>query len=192
MRRNPRQETDLERQTAEQWYLDHPDIVAKTVIPFTNVRPFFEDRSAEVPKNTGKHFARAVIEPEVVITPLSLRKSRIKYGSRNWFKQERALRRLEVGKVYRKKGHGIKPGYARASWMRADPCAYCGGVADTFDHLEPRKWGGDHSEGNLARACHSCNHEKSSRSLLMFLAIRAQRKAAGTWRRLPPLRLRKS
>lgn len=84
-----------------------------------------------------------------------------------------------------KRGDGWTTRRAMARWMDADPCAYCGGPADEYDHIEPRKRGGGNGEENLVHACHSCNHEKSSRPLLLFLAIRAQRKADGTWRRLP-------
>lgn len=88
-----------------------------------------------------------------------------------------------------KRGEGYMPGQRQAQWMRRDPCVYCGGPSDSWDHIEPRKRGGKHID-NLARVCHSCNHEKSSRPLLTFLAIRAQRKAVGTWKRMPGLKLR--
>lgn len=80
------------------------------------------------------------------------------------------------------RGEGRCSGYARAAWMLGDPCAYCGGRADTFDHIEPQKRDGSHAEDNLARSCFSCNAEKSSRPLIRFLTIRAYRKALGTWK----------
>lgn len=90
-----------------------------------------------------------------------------------------------------KNGYGYQSSTTRLAWRRGDPCAYCGDRSNTWDHITSRKRGGDHGEENLIRSCHSCNHEKSSRTLLMFLAVRAQRKAAGTWRKLPPSRLSK-
>lgn len=92
-------------------------------------------------------------------------------------------------RVKPREGWGWKRKEAR--WMDNDPCVYCGGPADSYDHLEPRKRGGTHDVDNLARVCHSCNHEKSSRTLLMFLALRAKRKAEGTYKRLPSLRLKR-
>lgn len=89
----------------------------------------------------------------------------------------------------RSNGSGYGPGRVAAVFMAGDPCAYCAEPADEWDHIEPRKRGGDHV-GNIVRACHSCNHEKSSRPLLLFLALRARRRAAGTYRRLPASRLR--
>lgn len=74
-----------------------------------------------------------------------------------------------------------------AAWMDSDPCAYCGEPGDTYDHITPRKRGGGHDEGNLARACSSCNYEKSSRELLMFLTLRAQKKQDGTWTKRAPM-----
>lgn len=102
------------------------------------------------------------------------------------YKMHRALTRRKRAKP----GEGWGMARKQARWMDADPCVYCGGPGDSYDHIEPRKRGGTNGQDNLARACHSCNHEKLARPLLLFLAIRAQRKAAGTYRRLPGLALR--
>jgi hypothetical protein len=49
-----------------------------------------------------------------------------------------------------------------------DPCAYCGGPADTWDHLDPV--GGQ--QHNLTRACERCNVLKGRTPVLLFLACR--------------------
>lgn len=44
-------------------------------------------------------------------------------------------------------------------------CAYCGGGADTVDHVLPRSRGGRHEWGNVVAACVRCNHRKADRLL---------------------------
>jgi 5-methylcytosine-specific restriction endonuclease McrA len=44
-------------------------------------------------------------------------------------------------------------------------CAYCGGGADTVDHVLPRSRGGAHEWGNVVAACGRCNHRKADRLL---------------------------
>ena len=55
----------------------------------------------------------------------------------------------------------------RAALMHRDRfrCAYCGGKADTVDHVVPRSRGGDHSWENCVAACSTCNHRKADRML---------------------------
>ncbi|MEB3049061.1 HNH endonuclease [Mycolicibacter sp. MYC123] len=55
----------------------------------------------------------------------------------------------------------------RAALMHRDRhcCAYCGGKADTVDHVVPRSRGGDHSWENCVAACSACNHRKADRLL---------------------------
>jgi 5-methylcytosine-specific restriction endonuclease McrA len=43
-------------------------------------------------------------------------------------------------------------------------CAYCGGYADTVDHVLPRCRGGGDSWFNLVAACQSCNGVKGDRT----------------------------
>jgi 5-methylcytosine-specific restriction endonuclease McrA len=43
-------------------------------------------------------------------------------------------------------------------------CAYCGGRADTVDHILPRCRGGGDTWFNLVAACHSCNGLKGDRT----------------------------
>ena len=44
-------------------------------------------------------------------------------------------------------------------------CAYCGGGADTVDHVLPRSRGGRHEWSNVVAACVRCNHRKADRLL---------------------------
>ncbi len=55
----------------------------------------------------------------------------------------------------------------RAALMHRDRlrCAYCGGKADTVDHVVPRSRGGEHSWENCVAACGPCNHRKADRLL---------------------------
>jgi len=55
----------------------------------------------------------------------------------------------------------------RAALMHRDRfrCAYCGGKADTVDHVVPRSRGGDHSWENCVAACAGCNHRKADKLL---------------------------
>lgn len=50
--------------------------------------------------------------------------------------------------------------------LRAARCTYCGGPGGTVDHLVPLSRGGQHSEGNLAPACRSCNSSKGDKLLI--------------------------
>lgn len=56
-------------------------------------------------------------------------------------------------------------------------CAYCGGPAETIDHVVPKCAGGTLARDNSLAACHRCNGEKADRALVVFLAMR---QAAGT------------
>ncbi|MDG3013202.1 HNH endonuclease [Speluncibacter jeojiensis] len=44
-------------------------------------------------------------------------------------------------------------------------CAYCGGKAETIDHVIPRSRGGEHSWENCVACCAPCNHSKADRLL---------------------------
>lgn len=52
-----------------------------------------------------------------------------------------------------------------------DPCVYCGGIAGSEDHVVPRSAGGPDTLYNRAPACPSCNNQKRSAPLLVFLAF---------------------
>lgn len=55
----------------------------------------------------------------------------------------------------------------RAGLMHRDRyrCAYCGGKAETIDHVVPRSRGGAHSWQNCVACCARCNHRKADRLL---------------------------
>jgi 5-methylcytosine-specific restriction endonuclease McrA len=50
--------------------------------------------------------------------------------------------------------------------LSVDPCSYCGGPADTLDHIVSLGKGGTHDWDNLTAACKSCNSRKNNGSLL--------------------------
>lgn len=45
-------------------------------------------------------------------------------------------------------------------------CQYCGGHADSIDHVVPRSRGGQHTWENVAAACRPCNLRKRDRTPL--------------------------
>lgn len=53
--------------------------------------------------------------------------------------------------------------------IATDPCSYCGGVADTVDHIVALSRGGENHWTNMTAACLSCNSRKHNKSLLVFL-----------------------
>ncbi|ORM37045.1 endonuclease [Williamsia sp. 1135] len=55
----------------------------------------------------------------------------------------------------------------RAALMQRDRtrCGYCGGKADTIDHVVPRSRGGTHTWDNCVACCASCNHKKADKLL---------------------------
>lgn len=73
-------------------------------------------------------------------------------------------------------------------------CIYCGGVFKpselTVDHVQPRRKGGDHSEGNLVTSCRACNTAKGGEPAWSYLArhpeLRARflSRAENVWPRL--------
>ena len=42
-------------------------------------------------------------------------------------------------------------------------CSYCGGVADTTDHVIPKARGGTDDDSNLVASCRPCNSRKKDR-----------------------------
>nr|WP_242613766.1 HNH endonuclease [Herbihabitans rhizosphaerae] len=55
----------------------------------------------------------------------------------------------------------------RAGLMHRDRyrCAYCGGRAETIDHVVPRSRGGAHTWQNCVASCAKCNHRKADKLL---------------------------
>jgi 5-methylcytosine-specific restriction endonuclease McrA len=83
-----------------------------------------------------------------------------------------ATRAIAVPSVIRLRSYVRVPYRARipltrAALMHRDRfrCAYCGGKADTVDHVVPRSRGGEHSWENCVAACSGCNHRKADRLL---------------------------
>ncbi len=54
----------------------------------------------------------------------------------------------------------------RAVFLRDDhTCQYCGGVAESIDHVIPKSRGGEHTWENVVAACKRCNSAKRDRLL---------------------------
>ena len=47
-------------------------------------------------------------------------------------------------------------------------CAYCGGKAESLDHVKPRHKGGQNLSSNLVPACLDCNQSKGTTDLWDF------------------------
>ncbi len=58
------------------------------------------------------------------------------------------------------------PGWTRPGVLRRDGhrCGYCGGHADTVDHILPRSRGGRNTWKNTVAACDRCNQRKADRT----------------------------
>lgn len=58
------------------------------------------------------------------------------------------------------------PGWSRRGVMARDhgTCGYCGGHADTIDHVLPRSRGGKNTWVNTVAACVPCNQRKEDRT----------------------------
>lgn len=56
--------------------------------------------------------------------------------------------------------------------VRRDPCAYCGEVGGTIDHIVPLNGDGVNHWENFTGACLACNGGKRDRSLLAYLVRR--------------------
>lgn len=65
--------------------------------------------------------------------------------------------------------------------VRDGRCAYCGGHAETVDHIIPRSRGGSLTWDNAVAACIRCNHRKANRTpseagmQLLFLPVAPRR-----------------
>jgi 5-methylcytosine-specific restriction endonuclease McrA len=84
-------------------------------------------------------------------------------------------RRSPAGKAYTQHRRGVPLTDAAVSYVgliAADPCVYCGGSADSVDHIEPISAGGTGDWDNLAPACRSCNASKKAKPLLTYLLWR--------------------
>ncbi|HWV79164.1 MAG TPA: HNH endonuclease [Isoptericola sp.] len=76
----------------------------------------------------------------------------------------RLVRYVAMRWRYRSAG---RPAVTKDGVKRRDgACAYCGGPAETVDHVIPRSRGGDSSWLNLVAACEACNGRKADRTPL--------------------------
>lgn len=55
-----------------------------------------------------------------------------------------------------------------SSMSLSEGCWYCGGEADTWDHIVPRSLDGTDDVENLAPCCRSCNSRKGAKPLYKF------------------------
>jgi hypothetical protein len=83
-----------------------------------------------------------------------------KIGPHPWPKVLRLVRYVVASWMYRPAAYG------REAVLRRDRhrCAYCGGHADTIDHLVPRSRGGTWTWLNTVAACGRCNSRKGNRT----------------------------
>lgn len=69
--------------------------------------------------------------------------------------------------------------------MRSEPvCVYCGGEADSNDHVIPRKIDGPDGMHNIVRSCKSCNSSKKDHDMVDWW-INILGKAESTLPRIP-------
>lgn len=101
-----------------------------------------------------------------------------KYAVRNReYRQSPAGKEADRAKRMRRRGAPMDEGAKEwATVILNDPCVYCGGEADTIDHIEPIAAGGSGAWDNLAPACRGCNSSKNDSPLLMYL-LRERRRA---------------
>jgi 5-methylcytosine-specific restriction endonuclease McrA len=76
------------------------------------------------------------------------------------------------------------PAWSKRGVLRRDrhTCAYCGGPADTVDHLLPQSRGGRNSWPNTVAACTRCNHRKANRTPPEAGMTLLWKPATPTWR----------
>lgn len=116
----------------------------------------------------------------VEIRDSEIRRSRRRYwadpekrreAARRWAR-ENPVKNAAAGhkrRAVRKTAPLTEDDYSYMAVLRRDPCAYCGNVAGTVDHIEPLNSGGSGGWANLTASCRSCNSSKSAAPLLAFL-----------------------
>lgn len=65
-------------------------------------------------------------------------------------------------------------------------CFYCGGTAETMDHMQPSSRGGTNEISNLIGACHRCNSEKGNATVAEYLEFLNFRGVNGNMEALSP------
>lgn len=70
-----------------------------------------------------------------------------------------------LNKMVKPPSHRIVPLSRKALFSRdGHKCAFCGGDANTIDHVTPRSKGGKNTWDNVVAACRPCNAEKADRT----------------------------
>ena len=84
-----------------------------------------------------------------------------KIGPYPWPLVLRLIRYVKTSFIYAR-----TPAWSKRGVLRRDrhTCAYCGGVADTVDHLLPQSRGGANVWLNTVAACTRCNNVKANRT----------------------------
>ncbi len=111
----------------------------------------------------------AIRDQQRLYTELNADKNRERV--RRWAEENRARYR-EGARRRRSQRRGVpftEGARQYAVLLSGDPCAYCGGVADSIDHITPVVGGGNSEWDNLAPSCKPCNSSKGRKSLLRFL-----------------------
>lgn len=93
-----------------------------------------------------------------------------------------ALAKAPPKRVYERPGTGCecraRLGISKRQWgiirgqvfeAKGAFCEYCGGTADTIDHVKPLALGGGNELENLVPACRSCNSSKGDKPLEVWL-----------------------
>lgn len=71
--------------------------------------------------------------------------------------------------VARRRNKGARVGPFRRLDLLQIPCYFCGGKADTIDHLVAKSKGGTNGRDNLVSACALCNTMKSDKGYDEFM-----------------------
>jgi 5-methylcytosine-specific restriction endonuclease McrA len=109
-----------------------------------------------------------VSERRALILVLSQRASMVVPKAEFWHSESLMVQIPSVVKLNR---------YVRVPYRRSVPvtrravfgrdghqCQYCGGPAESLDHVTPKSRGGDHSWENVVACCRACNVRKGNRT----------------------------
>jgi hypothetical protein len=91
----------------------------------------------------------------------------------------RLVRYVKTAFLYAKAPTWSKRGVLRRDQYR---CGYCGGVAETVDHLLPQSRGGGNTWLNTVAACLRCNNRKANRTPAEASMLLASKPSIPAWR----------
>lgn len=99
---------------------------------------------------------------------------------RNAYRRDWYARNIEHARAYNRRAQRLRK-HAKGDvdtieyidMLAGDPCVYCGGPADTVEHIVAVTRGGESHWTNYAAACARCNTSKMAAPLLTFLLRRA-------------------